>query len=226
MTSPLEDLGRGGRAPRVVVISFRSASIIAGLLLALGVLVAAALALFLFRTHGDAENPAALGNEEASSRSEANRPAEAGATGEKHERPGTLREKIELLEGVFAALPAGTEWAVAETERLAGEISAWAADHDGSPIAVSLECRGESLCRLLLDHRTREAALAIRRAAGLGGPFSWGGSQTSISAGDLVESDFGQLVFLVRKGYALRGGDIVEKGGGVTRGAPANGGRK
>jgi hypothetical protein len=125
-------------------------------------------------------------------------------------RATNKKEKIRRFEEIFSSLPGETVWAAAERERIATEIRAWAVVRRGVPEIVSLDCRGNHLCRVVLDYKTGEAALASRRALVNREVFSWRGGMTSTSAPGPSESGYLQLLFLLAEGYGFDGHGIVK----------------
>jgi hypothetical protein len=200
-----ESVGQERVEYRVITLPLRQAVIITSALVTLG-LVGLAGIFVVFFPPPDAErrNHSAMPAAQPSSEHQA---TDGGVSG--RARPKNRTEKIARLEKIFASLSVSGEWEPVEEKRMRAEISTWASDHGGAPKVVALECRGESLCRLVLDHVTREAALGFRQSAAFGGPYSWDGAAVSVGAGDLVESGFGQLLFLIRKGYGFDGREIV-----------------
>ncbi len=134
------------------------------------------------------------------------------------ERVRNRAEKIARFANIFAELPTDTTWAVETTARLKQEIETYAKSKGDAPAIESLSCRGEVLCRVVLDHKSIENAMASSDAILRHQLFSWKGSLTSGAAPKKDNaSPTRQLLWLVSSGYRFDGWNVVAESDGPPK---------
>lgn len=120
-------------------------------------------------------------------------------------KPQNHYERVARLEAMFDASSKSPEWCSVQEIRIREEVKRFAVVNQGSPIVKSIECRGNVLCRLVLDHVTDERGAANVESMNRGEVFEWDGGGESVSVASTI-----QLLFLVKRGKRFNGCDIVE----------------
>jgi hypothetical protein len=106
--------------------------------------------------------------------------------------------RVARAEAFFSTLSADTEWDKSTSEKLSSQIEEFSKKKGGRPVIEYLECRGGSVCRIVLEYSSFELAMQNADDILSGRLLMWEGAGFS-SAFENGSTPTKQLLFLYKQ---------------------------
>ncbi len=120
------------------------------------------------------------------------------------------REKAARMQEIFDGMPSGSDRDKSTAARIRKDIKTYAENHEQNPNVLELECRGDALCRAILEYSDGDQAARGISALQRKRMFSWQGSIVSTKAPPSDNpSKKRQLLLLLDSKYQFDGWNII-----------------